>query len=76
MEQQPLAGQGMAPAVSWKAITRGQALSVSCPACGAAARRQCELRAGGPRSWPHRARLVLAAEKLKAAATAADRAST
>ncbi len=61
-EQPPTAAAK--PSVSWKEVTARQALAVRCHACGAAARQCCELRAGGVRKWPHRARLVLAANKL------------
>jgi len=35
-----------------------QALTVSCPTCGAAPGEKCELTTGHPRSKPHRDRRV------------------
>jgi len=75
----PSSTQSADVTVRLKEITPRQALSVSCQACGAAVRQCCELRAGGIRKKPHRARLLLAANKLNAAALrrpAKDRHST
>ena len=51
------AGQAMKKEPSPKKI-----LAVTCPTCGAAPGKKCELTTGQPRNEPHRARRLIAAD--------------
>jgi len=48
-----------------RAVTPKQVEIVSCPTCGVAPGKQCELSAGGLRTTAHRDRALSAAEALE-----------